>query len=90
VGSVSVDDRGPEATMRVSASVVSPVEAHQTYTVQVSTDRGRTWQTLAVGRREPSTTIDRRQFRPGQEVMVRVLATDGLSTSVVASESFRM
>lgn len=64
-------------------------EGH-TFAVQVSIDQGRTWQTVAVGLREPTFTIDRRQFREGQELRVRVIATNGLSRSIVMSEPFRV
>jgi hypothetical protein len=62
---------------------------HQTYSVRVSTDDGQTWQTIAVGLKEPSFTIDRSQFPEGQQVQVRIIATDGLTSSVVATEAFR-
>jgi hypothetical protein len=64
-------------------------EGH-TFSVQFSTDQGRTWQTVAVGLREPTFAIDRTQFRQGQEVQVRVITTNGLSSSVVMSEPFRV
>lgn len=62
----------------------------QSFSVQISTDQGRTWQTVAVGLREPTFAIDRRQFREGQELQVRVITTNGLSSSVVTSEPFRV
>jgi hypothetical protein len=57
-----------------------------TYNVQVSTDDGRTWQTLAVGLATPEVTIDRNQFYGAENVLVRVIATDGFRSSVVTSE----
>jgi hypothetical protein len=57
-----------------------------TYIVQVSTDDGRTWQTLAVGLSTPEVNIDRDQFRGAGNVLVRVIATDGFRRSVVTSE----
>jgi hypothetical protein len=57
-----------------------------TYNVQVSTDDGRTWQTLAVGLATPEVTIDRNQFYGAGNVLVRVIATDGFRSSVVTSE----
>ena len=56
-----------------------------TYNVQVSTDDGRTWQTLAVGLATPEVTIDRNQFYGAENVLVRVIATDGFRSSVVTS-----
>jgi hypothetical protein len=64
-------------------------EGH-TFSVQFSTDQGRTWHTVAVGLREPGFEIDRRQFREGQELQVRVITTNGLSSFVVMSEPFRV
>jgi len=61
-----------------------------TFSVQVSVDHGRTWQTVGVGLKEPIFTIDRAQFREGEELQVRVLATNGLSSSIVTSEPFRV
>jgi hypothetical protein len=60
-----------------------------TYAVQVSTDGGRSWQTVALGLKTPSTEIDRRQFAPGQRVRVRVIATNGLQRSVVMTDESR-
>jgi hypothetical protein len=64
-------------------------EGH-TFSVQFSTDQGRTWHTAAVGLREPRFEIDRRQFPEGQVLQVRVITTNGLSSSVVMSEPFRV
>ena len=59
-----------------------------TYNIQVSTDDGQTWQTVAVGRASPEMTIDRTQFAPGSRVAVRVVATDGFTNNVADSETF--
>ena len=67
-----------------------PVDDAHTFAVQVSTDRGRTWHTVAVGLREPTFGIDRAQFAKGQELQVRVIATNGLVSAVVTSEPFRV
>jgi hypothetical protein len=58
------------------------------YNVQVSTDEGRTWQTVAVGRDSPDVSIDRTQFAPGARVTVRVIATDGFTSTVADTETF--
>jgi hypothetical protein len=63
-------------------------DAKHTYTVQASTDGGQTWYTLGVGLTDPSIRIDKGQFEAGREVRLRVLATDGFTQSVVASEKF--
>ena len=48
-----------------------------TYSVQVSADNGRTWQTVAVGFTSTSIPIDYAQFGGGKELLVRLIATDG-------------
>jgi hypothetical protein len=62
---------------------------NQTYTVQVSTDQGKTWQTFAIGLREPGIKIDQKQFAESQRVLVRVIATDGFTQSIVTSRTLR-
>jgi len=61
-----------------------------TYCIQVSTDNGRTWQTVGVGLKRPTLELDRTQFRAGQEVGVRMVATNGLQRSVVMSDIVRI
>lgn len=56
---------------------------NQTYIVQASTDRGRTWWTLAVGLRNPQAIIDREQFKGQGRPLIRVIATNGFSISEV-------
>ena len=63
-------------------------ETEGTYSVQVSTDAGRTWQTVATGLRSSSFDVDRSQFEPGQELRVRVIATNGLERTVVETLNF--
>lgn len=58
------------------------------YNIQVSTDNGHSWQTVAVGLTSPDVEIDRSQFAPGTEVTVRVTATDGFTSKVVTSDKF--
>jgi hypothetical protein len=82
---VAADDRSLGAALELDQAM----EGNQTYSVQVSVDQGATWQTLGVGLREPVFTLDRGQFQAGQDVQVRVLVTNGFSTSVVTSETFR-
>lgn len=73
-------------TMDREASVVAwetnaePQDNH-TYSVQVSTDNGRTWQTVGVGLTATQVAIDRSQFRGAKEILVRVIATDGFRRS---------
>jgi hypothetical protein len=83
-----VEGAAKEITIVTDAE--QPVERGQTYSVQVSTDDGQTWQAIAVGLKRPALDLDRSQFRAGQEVRVRVVATNGLQRSVVMSETVRM
>jgi len=71
-----------------SAAEGDAAASNVTYNVQVSTDEGRTWQTVAVGRTSPDATIDRTQFEPGDRVTVRVVATDGFNNTVAETETF--
>jgi hypothetical protein len=60
---------------------------NHSYIVQTSTDQGRTWQTLAVGLDKPEVVIDHNQFYGAKHLLVRVISTDGFTSSVVTSES---
>ena len=52
-----------------------------TYTVQISTDDGRTWQTAGFALREPQVTIDRQMIGEAETVRVRVTATNGFESA---------
>ncbi|MFJ5120743.1 hypothetical protein [Kitasatospora sp. NPDC088548] len=62
----------------------------QTFATQVSTDGGRTWQTVGVGLKNPTITIDRSQFSPGTQVQVRVISTNGFTSSTSDIQSFQV
>jgi hypothetical protein len=79
---------GPDE-LRLAVEFEEPVGEGQSFVVQVSTDHGETWQTVGVGLKDPTTALDRSQFTTGQEVQVRVTATNGFTSSIVTSESFR-
>ena len=91
-GATSPDVRGLRQTdaegnqLSLAWETGAEAEGESTYSVQVSTDEGRTWQTLAVGLPTPDVAIDRDQFRGAGNVLVRVIATDGFRRSVVTSE----
>jgi hypothetical protein len=57
------------------------------YWLQQSADGGRTWTTIARNLTGTSYTLDVMQAAPGPEVMLRVLATDGVLTGVDASDA---
>lgn len=89
VRELRVADSGEEGVL-LTMDLDAPIESHQSYAVQVSTDDGHSWQTIGVGLKEPSVALDRSWFADGQEVQVRVLATNGLISSVIATETLRM
>ena len=82
-------DAGPHALSMVWETHAEASDEH-TYTVQVSTDNGMTWQTLAVGLATPEITIDRNQFLGAEQVQIRVIATDGFTRSLLTSETFEV
>jgi hypothetical protein len=76
--------------LRFGLVMEGAVEKGHSYYVQVSTDRGKTWKTVGVGLKEPVFAIDRGQFYKGDELQVRVVVTNGLSSSMVSTEAFRI
>jgi hypothetical protein len=75
--------------LSLSVEAETPAE-NVRYSVQISADGGKTWHTTAVGLTEPRFSIDRSQFKPGDEVQVRVLMTNGLETAVASTETIRL
>jgi len=57
-----------------------------TYIVQASTDRGETWQTLAVGLSDTSLPIDPGDYAHAEQVRFRVLATNGIAYTETATD----
>ncbi|TYC68132.1 hypothetical protein EH183_40385 [Streptomyces sp. CB01881] len=55
----------------------------QTFAAQVSTDDGGTWQTIGVGLKDPLIQVDRSQFRPGDRVRLRIITTNGFTSTTV-------
>jgi hypothetical protein len=66
-------------------SASGAASAGVTYSVLVSADGGASWQTLAVGVREPRLQVGTEQFAV-PKLQVRVLASNGLQTSEVARQ----
>ena len=87
-GGVSSRVEVEKAAVHLSWQPGPTVDTKHTYTIQASTDGGQTWYTLGVGLTEPSIQIHKGQFEAGLEVRLRVLATDGFTQLVVASEKF--
>jgi hypothetical protein len=61
-------------------------EAAPRYAVQASTDRGRTWTTLAVGTTDTSLGLDSEPFSDAEQVRFRVLTTNGFMQTVATTE----
>jgi hypothetical protein len=68
-------------TLDWSAAGAAPTGA--SYDVQVSTDGGASWQTVAMGLSEPRATIDLEGIDPDGQIELRVLAKDGFSQRVL-------
>jgi hypothetical protein len=83
-----VADDGKELMFALAPEAGRALEGNHTYSVQVSTDDGNSWQTMSVGLKEPRYTLDRSQFRAGEEVQVRVVTTNGIQSSVVSRDRF--
>jgi hypothetical protein len=67
-----------------------PLEDGHNYAVQVSADGGRTWQTTAVGLTAATASVDTGNLRPGQEIRVRVITTNGTAASETTSDPVRV
>jgi hypothetical protein len=79
-----------DQALRVAVDLERELEETHTYAVQVSADRGQTWQTVGVGLRQPLFTLDRSQFADGQELQIRVITTSGLASCTTTGEPFRV
>jgi len=60
-----------------------------TYTVQLSNDGGQSWQTVALKLTSPTFTLDRSIWGDAKTIMVRVIATNGFTKSMVKSETIQ-
>ncbi|MGW2183572.1 hypothetical protein ACWCXX_37245 [Streptomyces sp. NPDC001732] len=66
------------------------LQPSHTFTTQVSTDAGQTWQTIGVGLKNPAITVDRSQFPRGTQVQLRVISTNGFTSTTSDIESFQV
>lgn len=66
-----------EPRPRARSRARSEREAPPTYTVQISTDEGGTWQTVGFGLHEPRVVIDRQALGRADAVVVRITSSDG-------------
>ncbi|MFG3053481.1 hypothetical protein ACGFZP_21380 [Kitasatospora sp. NPDC048239] len=61
-----------------------------TYSAQVSTDDGSTWQTIGVGLKDPLVQIDHSRFRPGEQVRLRITTTNGFSSTTAETAAIQV
>jgi hypothetical protein len=76
--------------MRIGVEFERPLESRQSYAVQVSADGGRTWQTTGVGLTGTTVSVDAGNLRPGQEIRVRVITTNGTAANETTSDPVRV
>jgi hypothetical protein len=76
--------------LQVGVEFERPLEAGHTYALQVSADGGRTWQTTGVGLTATTATVDTGSLRPGQEIRVRIITTNGTAASETTSDPVRI
>lgn len=67
-----------------------PFAEGASFAAQISTDAGRTWETIAVGLREPHVELDCAHVPAGSEVRVRIVASNGLASSRVMGDTVRL
>lgn len=80
----------PDRQLRVGLEFDRELEEGHNYAAQVSSDNGRTWQTAGIGLKDRAFTLDRSQFRDGQEIRTRIITSNGISANVVTSTPFRI
>lgn len=68
---------------------LSPSVRSTRYDIQASGDGGQTWQTLAVGVKDPNVQIDLSTFKGVPEVDVRVIANSGFESKVIAQRKVK-
>jgi hypothetical protein len=78
------------AVARLDWSDAGPAPEGVSYDVQASTDGGQTWQTVAVGLKEPMLDIDVSQFGRRGTLEVRVIANSGFSSTVLDTLSINL
>jgi hypothetical protein len=76
--------------LRIGVEFERPLEAGQSYAVQVSADGGRTWQTTGVRLTGTTAGVDISHLRHGQEIRIRVITTNGTAASETTSDPVRV
>jgi len=80
----------PDRQLRVGLEFDRELEEGHNYAVQISSDNGQTWQTAGIGLKDRAFTLDRSQFRDGQEIQTRIITSNGISANIVTSAPFRI
>jgi len=76
--------------VRVAVDLDRPAEAGQTFAVQISEDGGGTWQTVGVSLDRPPFHLPQPGPAARGELLVKVIATNGVSTSEAVSAPTRL
>ena len=79
-----------KAPLVVTWEASHPDGAKMTYSVQISPDGGKTWQTLAVGLTNPRLEIDPEQIKDLRSIMFRVIASDGFHSAMTTGAASRI
>jgi hypothetical protein len=79
--------READGALAVSWTPLARGAGEAAYSVQVSQDRGRTWETVAIGVEAGSTRIHSSNIRNEGDVLVRVLASNGIGMNSSVAES---
>lgn len=58
-----------------------------TYSVQASTDKGQTWSNISIGRSSPEISFDKTEFEGRNNILIRVVSTNGFEANVSAPET---
>lgn len=87
-GAASVGNPVITWTPAAAAPAVVAGTATESYSVQLSADDGKTWQTIGFGLKSPRVTLDRDLIADATKVKIRVTATNGFK-SVTTEETFK-
>ncbi len=79
---------GAESALEVNWSVEDADSDEHTYRVDYSPDGGETWQSQGMGLTESGLGMDPGMLAGSDDALIRVLASDGVNTGMVVSESF--
>jgi hypothetical protein len=73
--------RAEDSPLDITWEATDPDGDKLTYVVQISSDGGKTWETLAIGLKEARLTLTADQVRGRRQGLIRVTANDGYHSS---------